>query len=100
MSVDLAVTASCGCFITALNGRLGNVAMCQGHTARLLPVFDGRPDAVDDVLVGVYGEALQRVEGLLTAWDRMTKGESPTTRAIRAAIAGEHVPLHRAGGTA
>lgn len=90
MSVDLAVTASCGCFITSLSGG-ACVAMCEGHSARLLPVFDGRPDDVDQVLVGVYGEALQRVQGLLAGWDQITKGESPTTRRIRAAIAGVHV---------
>lgn len=90
MSVDLVVTATCGCFVTSLSGR-ANVAMCLGHSARLLPVFDGPPDEVDEVLVGVYGEALQRVLGLLDAWDRLSKGESPTTAQIRAAIAGTHV---------
>lgn len=90
MSVDLSVSAACGCFVTSLSGR-GCVTMCAGHTARLLPAFDGRPDEVDHVLVGVYGEALQRVQGLLAEWDRLSKGQSPTTARIRAAIAGVHV---------
>lgn len=89
-AVDLAVSAMCGCFITSLAGR-ANVAMCDGHTARLVPVFDGRPDEVDHVLTGVYGEALQRVLGVLARWDRLSKGETATTRQIRAAIAGQHV---------
>lgn len=91
MSVDLAVAASCGCFVTSLAGVGANVAMCEGHTARAQLIFDRAPGEVDQLLVGVYGEGLQRVEGLLAAWDRVTKGESPTTRAIRAAIAGVHV---------
>lgn len=90
MSVDIAVTASCGCHVTSLAGTGANVAMCDGHSARLLPVFDGRPDEVDRVLVGVYGEGLQRVLGLLDVWDQITRGESPTTRRIRAAIDGVH----------
>jgi hypothetical protein len=90
MSVDLAVSAPCGCYITSLSGR-ANVAMCRGHSARMLPVFDGRPDEVEAVLVGVYGEGLQRVRSLLEQWDRLSKGEPPTTAPLRAAIAGTSV---------
>lgn len=88
--VDLHVTAPCGCFIVLTAKHCTSVAMCLGHSARLLPVFDGPPDQVEEVLVGVYGEAIQRVRLVLDDWDRLTKGPSPTTKRIRAAIEGVH----------
>lgn len=90
MSVDISVTAGCGCFVTHLGPAGVAVAMCKGHTARAVAIFDREPAAVDGLLTGVYGEGLQRVEALLVAWDQITRGEPPTTRRIRAAIAGVH----------
>lgn len=91
MSVDLALTASCGCFVTSLSGRANDVP-CRPHSTTLLQAFD-RPDGVlDQLLAEVYDDgALERVRAVLVEWDRVSKGESPTTAAIRAAIAGVHV---------
>lgn len=46
------------------------------------------------------GAALDRVEALCARWDRVSRGESPTTRAIRRAVRGpgEAYPLERDDG--
>lgn len=56
MSVDIHVTAGCGCFVTDLGPAGVAVAMCKGHTARARAIFDREPEAVDQLLASVYAE--------------------------------------------
>lgn len=68
MSVDIHVTAGCGCFVTSLGPAGVAVAMCKGHTATARQIFDREPVAVDQLLAGVYGDDARASERAKLAW--------------------------------